>query len=59
MRQVLTLYQERFFDCNVSHFHEKLHAEHQITLAYTWVKTALQTAELMAKASRRRTHSAT
>lgn len=56
VRQVLTLYRERYFDCNVSHFHEKLHAEHQLTLSYTWIKTALQTAGLVAKEARRGTH---
>jgi hypothetical protein len=55
-RQVLTLYRERYFDCNVSHFHEKLHAEYTITLSYTWVKTAMQTAGLVAKEARRGTH---
>ena len=34
---VLRLYQEQYFDFNVQHFHEKLKAEHQITLSYTWV----------------------
>lgn len=56
VRQVLTLYRERYFDCNVLHFHEKLQAEHQITLSYTWVKTALQMAGLVAKEARRGTH---
>ena len=44
VREVLTLYRERYFDCNVLHFHEKLQAVHGIPLSYTWVKTALQTA---------------
>lgn len=56
VRQVLTLYRERYFDCNVLHFHEKLQAVHGIGLSYTWVKTALQTAGLVAKAARRGTH---
>jgi len=49
VRQVLTLYRERYFDLNVLHFHEKLQTEHQIQLSYTWVKTALQTAGLVPK----------
>ncbi len=56
VREVLTLYRERYFDCNVLHFHEKLQGEHGISLSYTWVKTALQTAGLVAKATRRGTH---
>src|SRR3972149_4151012 len=56
VRQVLTLYRERYFDCNVLHFHEKLQGEHGIGLSYTWVKTALQTAGLVATAPRRGTH---
>jgi transposase len=56
VRQVLTLYRERYFDCNVLHFHEKLQAVHGIGLSYTWVKTALQTAGLVAKEARRGPH---
>lgn len=56
VRQVLTLYRERYFDLNVLHFHEKLRAEHGITLSYTWVKAALQTAGLAAKDARRSPH---
>jgi hypothetical protein len=56
VQQVLTLYRERYFDCNVLHFHEKLQALHGIPLSYTWVKTALQTAGLVANATRRGTH---
>ncbi len=40
-RQVLELYRERYFDCNVRHFHEKLEEEHGIGLSYSWVKAAL------------------
>jgi transposase len=56
VRRVLTLYRERYFDCNVAHFHEKLRVVHKITLSYTWVKTALQTAGLVPQAARRGTH---
>ena len=56
VREVLTLYRERYFDCNVLHFHEKLQAVHGIRLSYTWVKTALQTAGLVANEARRGTH---
>src|ERR1039457_6886956 len=36
VEQVLALYQEKYFDLNVQHFHEKLKQEHQIRLSYTW-----------------------
>jgi transposase len=53
---VLRLYRERYFDFNVRHFHEVLQAEHQMALSYSWVKTALQTAGLVAKARKRGPH---
>jgi len=37
VEQILGLYREKYFDLNVRHFHEKLGAEHQIELSYTWV----------------------
>jgi len=54
--QVLRLYRERYFDLNVRHFHEKLRAEHGIELSYTWVKSALQGAGLVARARQRGVH---
>ena len=39
---VLRLYQEKYFDLNVRHFHEKLQEVEGIELSYTWVKQALQ-----------------
>ena len=56
VEKVLRLYRERYFDLNVKHFVEKLHAEHKVSLSYTWVKTALQTAGLVAKSRKRGTH---
>src|SRR5664279_188088 len=53
VEQVLGLYRDRYFDLNVQHFHEKLRAEHQIGLSYTWVKAALQGAGLVAKGRKR------
>ena len=38
------------------HFHEKLREEHGIELSYTWVKLALQGAELVKKARQRGVH---
>jgi transposase len=49
VEQVLGLYRERYFDLNVQHFQEKLQAEHDIQLSYSWVKAALQGAGLVAR----------
>ena len=54
--KVLALYQERYFDLNVRHFHEKLRDEHGIRLSYSWVKQALQGAGLVAKRNKRGPH---
>ena len=51
-QKVLSLYQEKYSDFNVRHFHEKLISEHQIELSYTWVKKALQLAGLVKTAKR-------
>ncbi len=56
VEEVLRLYQEQYFDFNVSHFHEKLVAEHQIKLSYTWVKQALQGAGLVKRSRKRGVH---
>ena len=53
---MLRLYRETYFDLNIRHFHEKLGAEHQIKLTYTWVQKALQGAGLVARRSKRRKH---
>ena len=53
VEQVLALYQLKYFDLNVSHFHEKLQEEHNLQLSYSWVKKALQGAGLV-RASRKR-----
>jgi transposase len=54
--QVLELYQTRYYDFNVKHFHEKLSEQHGITLSYTWVKQALQGAGLVARKKKRTPH---
>jgi len=54
--QVLQLYQTRYYDFNVKHFHEKLREEHGIELSYTWVKQALQGAGLVARHKQRGPH---
>jgi transposase len=56
VEKVLRLYRERYFDFNVRHFVEKLHTEHKVDLSYTWVKTALQGAGLVAKSRKRGKH---
>ncbi len=56
VEKVLRLYREQYFDFNVRHFVEKLHNEHEVNLSYTWVKTALQTAGLVAKSRKRGQH---
>jgi transposase len=56
VEQVLGLYRDRYFDLNVRHFHEKLAAEHQIELSYTWVKAALQGAGLVKRGRKRGVH---
>jgi len=56
VEKVLQLYQERYHDFNVRHFHEKLREEHGIQLSYTWVKLALQGAGLAKKARKRGVH---
>jgi transposase len=56
VEKVLALYQEKYFDFNVQHFHEKLREEHSIQLSYTWVKQALQGAGLVKKTGRRGVH---
>ena len=54
--EVLRLYQQRYFDLNLRHFHEKLREEHGIELSYSWVKQALQGAGLVARSRRRGAH---
>jgi len=54
--RVLALYQEKYFDFSVLHFHEKLGKEHDIELSYSWVKQALQGAGLVARRRKRGTH---
>jgi transposase len=56
VERVLHLYRERYFDFNVRHFHEVLWQEHQILVSYSWVKTALQTAGLVARRRKRGPH---
>jgi hypothetical protein len=50
------LYQQRYRDFSVKHFHEQLQKQHNYTLGYTVTRLALQGAGLVAKARRRGTH---
>src|SRR5262252_2862132 len=56
VERVLELYREKYFDLNVRHFHEKLGAEHQIELSYSWVRGVLQGAGLVARGRKRGVH---
>ena len=56
LEEVLHLFQEKYFDFNVRHFHEKLGEEHGIQLSYTWVRLALQGAGLVKRRKRRQPH---
>jgi transposase len=54
--KVLSLYRERYFDFNVTHFHEKLGKEHGINLSYNWVRLALEEAGLIKRRKKRDPH---
>src|ERR1700740_1430126 len=56
VEQVLGLYRDRYYDLNVRHFHEKLGEQHGIKLSYTWVKSVLQGAGLVARQRQRGAH---
>ena len=56
MEKVFQLYQEKYFDLSVRHFHEKLREVEQIQLSYNWVKLALQGAGLVKRRRRRGPH---
>lgn len=50
------LYRERYSGFTVKHFHEKLVGQHNFNWGYTWTKTVLHKAGLVAKAPRRSAH---
>lgn len=54
--RVLRLYQERYFDFSVKHFHEKLREERGIELSYSWVNRAPQGAGLVTRRRKRGKH---
>jgi len=56
VEEVLGLYQQKYYDLNVRHFHEKLREAHGIELSYTWVYQALLGGGLVQKRRRRAAH---
>lgn len=53
---ILGLYRDKYMSFNVTHFHEHLREDHNIRRGYTFVKTLLQTAGLVAKTKVRGKH---
>ena len=53
--KVITLFETKYYDFTVKHFHEKL-GKHGISRSYTWTKKVLQRAGLVQKAPRRGAH---
>ena len=49
LEKVLKLYQEKYFDLNIRHFHEKLSEVEKVEVSYTWLRMALQAAGLVDK----------
>lgn len=56
VEKVLGLYRDKYIDLNVRHFHEKLQAEHQMEISYSWVKGLLQGAGMVARGRKRGVH---
>ncbi len=53
--KVVTLFETKYYDFTVKHFHEKL-SGHGISRSYTWTKKVLQRAGVVKKAPRRGAH---
>lgn len=56
VQQVLRLYREQYAGFNVAHFCDQLRQHHELKISYQWVKTALQTAGLVAPRAQRGRH---
>jgi hypothetical protein len=56
VERVVRLYRERYQGFNVRHFHEIVRREQGVTLSYSYVKVALQTAGLVKKRRARGRH---
>jgi len=54
--RILTLYRDKYFDFNMSHFYDKLRNHHSINISYNWVRLALQGAGLIKIQPKRATH---
>lgn len=52
---MLGQYESHYAGWNVKHFHEHLQAQHGVRWSYSWVKTKLQAADLVARVRRRGT----
>jgi len=56
VQRVLRLYQEQYQGFNVAHFCDQLREQHELSVSYQWVKTALQTAGLVTPRAKRGRH---
>ena len=56
VQRILHLYRTRYAGFNARHFHQVARRDHQVTLSYTYVKTALQHAGLLPKQRARGRH---
>ena len=56
VERILHLYRERYAGFNVRHFHQLVRRDEHVTLSYTFVKTALQRAGLVATRRARGRH---
>ncbi|VAX24587.1 hypothetical protein MNBD_NITROSPINAE03-1607 [hydrothermal vent metagenome] len=54
--EVLGLFETRYSDFTVKHFHEKLVNNHACTRSYSWTKNTLQSSGMVKKAKRRGAH---
>jgi transposase len=54
--KVLQLYREQYKGYNVSHFHEEITRDHDVEASYSWTKSLLQAAGLVAKSKSRGTY---
>ena len=54
--EVLGLFETRYADFTVKHFHEKLVSDHACQRSYSWTKNRLQSSGLVKKAKRRGSH---
>jgi len=54
--RMLALYRECYGGWNVKHFHEHLKERHEFAWGYSWTKTQLHAAGLVARARRRGAH---